>query len=79
MDNDRRSFQNTVEDSDARHRHEDDEEALFDKERMEHDVPEPPPQTSFARVAFWIAVNTLATIGIVGFFGVFWGFSTDQK
>ncbi|KAI1369070.1 integral membrane protein [Xylaria arbuscula] len=55
---------NVVKDSHPGHRH-DDEEALVEKDMIEHRVPTPHSQTSIIRASFWIVVNTLATIGIV--------------
>jgi solute carrier family 35, member E3 len=48
----------------GRREHED-EEALLEKDKLDH-VPRPPSRPSFVVASFWIAVNTLATIGIVG-------------
>ncbi|KAI0456157.1 integral membrane protein [Xylaria acuta] len=64
LDNDRMSSRNNVEDGDLRRQNEL-EEALLEKDMAEHPVPEPPSQTGIVWTSFWIAINTLATIGIV--------------
>ncbi len=61
----RMSAPNSDRDGDLGRQHED-EEALLEKDMIEHHVPEPDSQTSLVRVSLWIVVNTLATIGIVG-------------
>ncbi|KAJ8120398.1 hypothetical protein ONZ43_g2886 [Nemania bipapillata] len=58
IDTDRLSSHNNIDDVDP-------EEALLEKAMTEHQVPETPSRTGFARTSFWIMVNTLATIGIV--------------
>ncbi|KAI3336748.1 TPT-domain-containing protein [Xylariaceae sp. AK1471] len=63
MGNDRISLNNTVEDGDIRRQHEDEE--LLEKDVIENHVPEPLSNPDFGWASFWIAVNTLATIGIV--------------
>ncbi|KAI0907510.1 integral membrane protein [Ustulina deusta] len=60
----RMSAPNGDRDGDLGRQHED-EEALLEKDMIEHHVPEPDSQTSLVRVSLWIVVNTLATIGIV--------------
>ncbi|KAI3344060.1 integral membrane protein [Ustulina deusta] len=60
----RMSAPNSDRDGDLGRQHED-EEALLEKDMIEHHVPEPDSQTSLVRVSLWIVVNTLATIGIV--------------
>lgn len=42
------------------------EEALPGEHMTEHHVPESPSRSGFGWASFWIVVNTLATIGIVG-------------
>jgi solute carrier family 35 protein E3 len=63
--NDRISPNETVENGDIRHQHED-EETLLEKDMIENHVPESLSNPDFGRASFWIVVNTLATIGIVG-------------
>lgn len=65
LDDDRILFRNNIEDGGLRRQNEL-EEALLEKDMTELPVPEPPSQTGIVQVSFWIVVNTLATIGIVG-------------
>ncbi|KAI1816037.1 TPT-domain-containing protein [Poronia punctata] len=46
-------------------RGQEDEESLLEKDRTDHLAPQPASKPSFAVASIWIAVNTLATIGIV--------------
>ncbi|KAI1824781.1 integral membrane protein [Xylaria intraflava] len=64
MDNDRLGLHRDAGDYDMKSQNED-EESLLEKDLIGHRVPEPPSKTSLSWVSFWIAVNTLATIGIV--------------
>ncbi|KAK5629701.1 hypothetical protein RRF57_005416 [Xylaria bambusicola] len=64
-DNDHADILNGINDGDLGRKHAD-EEALMEKDMIEHRVPTPHSQTSIIRASFWIVVNTLATIGIVG-------------
>ncbi|KAI0402601.1 integral membrane protein [Xylaria palmicola] len=63
-DDDRMPFRGDAGDGDSRRPNEL-EDALFEKAVTEHPVPGPSSQTGFALASFWIAVNTLSTIGIV--------------
>jgi hypothetical protein len=65
IDNDRMSSRNYVGDGDLR-RQDEAKEALLEKAMTEHHSPEPPSQIGIVWTSFWIVVNTLATIGIVG-------------
>ena len=59
-----------------------DEEALIEKDMIENRIPTPHSQTSIIRASFWIAVNTLATIGIVGhvyFYFYFYIFDRTER
>ncbi|KAI1427067.1 integral membrane protein [Xylaria sp. FL1777] len=64
IDDDLVSARNDVEGLDPG-RGPEDEEALVEKDPIEGQIPKPQSRSSIVRASFWIAVNTLATIGIV--------------
>jgi len=64
VDKDQIFLNNLGENGSGRREHED-EEAPLEKDKPDH-VPRPPSKPGFVVASFWIAVNTLATIGIVG-------------
>ncbi|GAP86436.1 putative solute carrier family 35 member E3 [Rosellinia necatrix] len=64
MGSDRITSLNNAKNGSPRHQMEV-EEGLLGEQMTEHRIPEPPSQAGLARASFWIAVNTLATIGIV--------------
>ncbi|KAI1432045.1 integral membrane protein [Xylaria sp. CBS 124048] len=64
MDDDRARAHNDVADGYLGHQNED-EESPLEKDLVGHYAPESPSESSLVWTSFWIATNTLATIGIV--------------